>query len=239
MNERPILFSAPMIRALLAGRKSQTRRLVKPQPPFDVVGGWRAEDYQGKPYAASGDRLWVRETWATCTAKALHGHIHYRADGAVGRRVQTNGGDSWWSRSGYTLGPEADRSAVGVWVGPPAKWKPSIFMMRKHSRLTLEVTDVRVERLQAITEEDAKAEGVELPETEREEPDFTICPTCGGTGLFTDFNPVTYGARPDTDCTRCDTSAKRYRLLWESINGPGSWDANPWVWVLGFKAVTP
>lgn len=254
MNERPILFSAPMIRALLAGRKSQTRRLVKPQPEGERglirmrgMGGFAASHVVAavaagggfNPYGVPGDRLWVKETWATCTAKALRGHIHYRADGAVGRRVQTNGGDSWWSRSGYTLGPEADRSAVGVWVGPPAKWKPSIFMMRKHSRLTLEVTGVRVERLQAITEEDAKAEGVELPETEREEPDFSICPTCGGTGLFTDFNPVTYGARPDTDCTRCDTAAKRYRLLWESINGPDSWALNPWVWVIEFKAVTP
>lgn len=188
------------------------------------------------PYGRPGDRLWVKETFAPCTARIRAGHFHYRADGAVGHRVSTNGGDSWWSQTGHTLGLSA-KDLQGVWVGAPERWKPSIFMTRAASRITLEVTGVRVERLQAISEADAKAEGVDAPYVDREEFDSSLCPICGGTGLFTDFNPVTYGARPDTDCRRCDTSAKRYRWLWESINGSDSWALNPWVWVIEVKRV--
>ena len=113
-------------------------------------------------------------------------------------------------------------------------------MPRWASRITLEITGVRVERLQDISEADAKAEGCErLYDDEpghvyRDEPDWKICPQCGGTRLYTAFNPMTGGALPDTDCLQCDTYVKRYMHLWESINGQGSWDANPWVWVISF-----
>lgn len=109
-------------------------------------------------------------------------------------------------------------------------------MPRWASRILLEITAVRVERLHDISEADARAEGVEPPDTERDNHDYSICPQCGGTGLYDSFGP-NYGVRPDTDCALCDSHAKRYRYLWESINGPGSWAANPWVWCLTFKRV--
>lgn len=153
MTERPILFSAPMIRALLDGKKTQTRR-VPWSPQHD---GWVP-----CPYGGPGDRLWVKETFAPCTARVRKGHFHYRADGAVGHRISTNGGDAWWERTGHTTGL-ADHSLLGVWLAQPSKWKPSIFMPRGASRITLEVTGVRVERLQAISEADAVAEGCANP----------------------------------------------------------------------------
>jgi hypothetical protein len=109
-------------------------------------------------------------------------------------------------------------------------------MPRKASRLTLEIVSVRVERLQDISEEDAMAEGVlPLPDDRSEvEFDKSLCPTCGGTGLYTAF-ASNGGAMPDTDCSDCDTFKKRYAILWESINGPGSWALNPYVWKIEFR----
>lgn len=220
MTTRPILFSAPMVNALLAGTKTQTRRLVKPQPGEDGTNVYGSDATQAavikkawKPYALPGDRLWVKETFAPCDAPALKGHVHYRADGAVGHCQQTNGGDSWWARSGHTLGL-ADKTLQGVWVGPPKKWKPSIFMTRKASRITLEVTGVRVERLQAISEADAVAEGIEL-------------------------SPGGPWRAYDAEGGCCYEAVESYRSLWTSINGAESWTANPWVWVVEFKRVTP
>jgi len=137
--ERPVLFSGPMVRAILEGRKSQTRRVVKPQPPHGIKsvyapitrdpGNWQgvASDdligwYGRCPYGIPGDRLWVRETF-----QRARGGFQYRADG----------------------------------ITTPRAWKPSIFMPRTASRITLEVTGVRVERLQDISEKDARAEGVD------------------------------------------------------------------------------
>lgn len=235
-TERPILFSAPMVLALLAGKKRQTRRIVSPGstkldddghcffcgllPEIDEQhicppGFWASRSPYGKP----GDRLWVKETFAPCAAPALKGHVHYRADGAVGLRQQTNGGDSWWARSGHTLGL-ADKTLHGVWVGPPKKWKPSIFMPRGASRITLEVTDVRVERLQAITATDAIAEGIERgPEP---------APHMKVTAGWRDY------ARA-RDLGGVSGPVESYRSLWESINGGNSWTANPWVWVIKFN----
>ncbi len=106
------------------------------------------------------------------------------------------------------------------------KWRPSIFMPRVASRITLCITDVRVERLQDITEADAKAEGVAADD------DFPCddlpCPKCQGQGVHGALG-ANYGVT-EIDCVECDTPVKRYRILWNSINGPGSWDANPWVW---------
>ena len=226
--ERPILFSAPMVRALLAGTKTQTRRVVKllgaeviEERPDGLDGAvfsqpwpWSPQ-YDGWvpcPYGVPGDRLWVKETFAPCTARIRAGHFHYRADGAVGHRVSTNGGESWWSQTGHTLGLSA-KDLQGVWVGPPKRWKPSIFMTRAASRITLEVTAVRVERLHAITEGDAMAEGVDLK---------------------SEAWPDTPGAIP---LSLKPTFA--FELLWKSINGDDSWAANPWVWVVEFKRVTP
>lgn len=230
MKEHPILFSAPMVRAILDGTKTQTRRVVKPQPSFFGSMGNPNTPFKTLdaglhcqircPYGQPGDRLWVREAhwWFKDEHDPVTGYyppkltaddVEYRADGDDRRKV----------------------------------WRPSIHMPRWASRITLEITGVRVERLQDISEADAKAEGCErLCEDEpgyvyREEPDWKICHQCGGTRLYTSFGP-NLGACLDTDCLECNTYLKRYRQLWESINGPGSWDANPWVWVVEFKRIT-
>ena len=144
MKERPILFSAPMVRALLDGTKTQTRRVVKPTPEW--IGQSGVLSYRGRvglphalcPYGQLGDRLWVRETWARDDED---GGLCYRAD--IGK-----GGDADdWERNRLD----------GV---PRFRWRPSIHMPRAASRITLEITGVRVERLQNISEADAVAEGV-------------------------------------------------------------------------------
>jgi len=122
LRERPILFDGEMVRAILAGRKTQTRRIVIP--------------IRFRP----GDRLWVRETFREFN----DGDTFYRAD--------------WWTPHGYAIPVHADDDP---WAW---RWQPSIHMPRRLSRIMLEIMDVRVQRLQDITEEDAKAEGIELPE---------------------------------------------------------------------------
>lgn len=192
MAERPILFSGPMVRAILSGTKTQTRRVLKPQPYFDNRGllwwewsrsaGSASIDPVGQPsdewlkhcpYGAPGDVLWVREQFSYehgCGKDAIDCPCWYWADG----------------------NPD-----YGDWTRP----KPSIHMPRWASRLSLRIKAVRVERLQEITELDAIAEGV---------TDWMIGPT---------------SARQD------------YRKLWESINGAGSWAANPFVWVIEFEVM--
>lgn len=203
MKEHPILFSAPMVKAILDGRKTVTRRVVKPQPPANAhqVETWHHPDTKPRffawttageisdqweplpcPYGQPGDRLWVRETFCPIYPQ----DPHYNG----GRPIEYD------YQATYKHG---DR--LGDLIGAKKKWKPSIHMPRWASRITLEVTGVRVERLLDISEADARAEGIS-------------CNGCPGRHATADF-----------------------RALWESINGPSSWDANPWVWVVEFKRV--
>ena len=192
--ERPILFSGPMVRAIIDGRKAQTRRLVKPQPDTNNVadikldldgflyveaGRW----CQRCPYGIPGDRLWVRETWADTMGDPPE--AIYRADG------------------------ERHPSSA-------LKWRPSIFMPRWACRLVLEVTAVRVERLQKISEADAKAEG------------------CAAKDLVT--HKGTMGPF-DAELTQNAATAKEaYRALWNSLNAKRApWASNPFVWVIEFR----
>jgi hypothetical protein len=202
--------------------KTQTRRLVKLGPDDFVKGGelWRTGRWgssaQPCPYGAPGEYLWVRETWAPCTRwltqVALLGHTHYRADGAVGRRVRTSGGREWWERTGHTLGL-APSGMPGAWVVPPARWRPSVHMPRWASRILLEVTAVRIERLQSISEADALAEGVER--------------VGSGFRAYDEESPPFLETDPRFS----------FRSLWRSTNGADSWAANPWVWVMSFERV--
>jgi hypothetical protein len=217
MRERPILFSGPMVRAILAGTKTQTRRVVKPQPeaqhggePYWFIGGYRAWQYRSTddvlrkggntlrcPYGAPGDRLWVREAW-----QALDGNER-------ARRIMTEPNPSrGWLEYAATV-PEG--------YEPPPRWRPSIHMPRWASRITLEVTGVRVERLQDISSNDAIAEGIEP------------CPRGGEWRNYLD-------SAPNRDAL---TPRVSFRSLWESINGPGSWEANPYVWAVSFREVSP
>jgi hypothetical protein len=214
MKERPILFSGPMVQAIIEGRKTQTRRAVKPQPPegahpFHILvsssprdeGKWRftksLDHLSGTvlgpiacPYGVPGDRLWVRETYA-------------------------------WS--GDSSIPEADRIASGeVWYradggrGGGIRWRPSIFMPRWASRILLEITGVRVERLQDISEADCWAEGIDAVD-----------------GVFDESIP----AMAQRMGRLCEDAAPTFACLWESINGTDSWNANPLVWVVSFRRV--
>lgn len=192
MRERPILFSGAMVRAILGGRKSQTRRAVKPQP----AGAWAAPGRSSCPYGQPGERLWVRETHAP------------RAD-CWGRWAESVA----YERSVFGPG-ELCYAADG---GDPfiEKWRPSIHMPRWACRLVLEVAGVRVERLQAISEGDAEAEGAER-----------------------DTEPCDHARR---SCAEVGCLGPTHRAgfadLWASINGQASWDANPWVWVVDFRRV--
>lgn len=230
MISKPILFSGPMVRAILEGRKTQTRRVVKPQPVggdriiYDtfseefVVGRMRDSENAWtklRPRFEVGSEMWVRETWghrggiAQCGAaedRYYDAWIEYKAD-----RTTATIRRGFDDRSGLPKmvcrcqkgGPdEHGLECQKFW----ASWRPSIFMPRWASRITLEVTDVRVQRLQDISDPDAKAEGVKPP----------------------DFGHSEYDAGSDW------TYRDGYASLWESINGPGSWDANPWVWVYTF-----
>lgn len=184
MTERPILFSAPMVRAILGGKKTQTRRIVKTRkcPDFgcELAPGEIAGDEHPErlcPYGQPGDRLWVRETWNQFDGWASYS---YAAD-----------------YDGWGIGPDDDPDHV---PDHAVRWRPSIHMPRAASRILLEVTGVRVERLQAISRGDAMAEGCPFPNM---------------------------AAGPDP--------SDWYRELWNEINGPDSWAANPWVWVVEFK----
>lgn len=233
MKERPILFSAPMVRALLAGAKTQTRRVMSDRvmkymraaASMGEVTWFMDEGQLGEndfsyivdccPYGRPGDRLWVRETWAA----------HRDEDNLPPRECSRD--------VRFYAVEHGKQHGLNPRIG---KWRPSIHMPRWHSRILLEITDIRVERLQDISEADAEAEGCERLDSERDERDMKICPQCGGTGLHNALGS-NGGVIFDVDCTTCDTYVKRYRYLWEAINGAGSWDANPWTWVIEFKKV--
>jgi hypothetical protein len=188
-RERPILFSAPMVRALLSGRKTQTRRLVK-RTALDWLDNagftpeFVASDENGLcPYGHTGDRLYVRETWKP----------HSLYDGLKPRDMPPS-----------TIFYKADDR----YAPSNTRWYPGIHQPRWASRLTLTITQVRIERLNAITEADALAEGTQEP---------SLVPLIGA-------------AWSERDA---------YAKLWEHINGPGSWEANPWVWAVSFAVSRP
>lgn len=202
MKSRPILFSAPMVRALLDGTKTQTRRVVKhaPTPWNPAHTAWDMTKCQnGEP----GDQLWVRETFLMDKRDPTLAVMS--ADGfSVGKPPSDKFSD---------VGKHADVAKLKeheFWVT-----KPSIFMPRWASRITLEITSVRVERLQDISAADALAEGARRFDD-------------GGYSL--QKYPANY-----YDCHHINN----YADIWESINGAGSWGLNPWVWVLEFKEITP
>jgi len=228
-----------MVLALLAGTKTQTRRVVKNMGDWSENRVWTpAEQGHGErffryknqnmdefvqvrcPYGQPGDRLWVRETWDAHEASreydsdalSLSYRVEYRAGGPhkdftlEGELLDfVPGGDF----DDYQL--ICARSRVG-------KFRPSIHMPRWASRILLEVTAVRVERLQDISEEDAKAEGIDEYNTSMGGPWFDV---------------------PGTGIAGHGTAKAAYQALWESINGPGSWKVNPWVWGVEFKVVQP
>lgn len=214
-NEKPILFSGPMVRAILDGRKAMTRRVVQPQPRKVILSArrghvetslndpagnweWKGSIYGSHPrefppiasscpYGVGGDRLWVRETWAL-TANSDH-------DKACERWELNRKGGVWYAADG------CQPSGCGGGMG---KRRPSIFMPRWASRIDLEIESIRVERLQAITPEDCVAEGM----------------------------PSKSPAFPRID----------FAEGWDRINGERegcSWADSPYVWVISFRRIKP
>ncbi|MBO2925967.1 ASCH domain-containing protein [Metapseudomonas otitidis] len=200
MRERPILFAGPMVRAIINGEKTVTRRVMKPQPTPSNLGGhswpcpihqtmlhveqelqngegiWAGLADSACPHGAPGDLLWVRETYGDAGCR-----LTYRADLDDGAHCMVK------------------------------KWIPSIHMPRSASRILLEITAVRVERLQDISDDQARAEGV------------------------AEWAKGALSPEGRADICR----QEGFRMLWESINGAESWAANPWVWVIEFKRITP
>ncbi|MGK7015602.1 hypothetical protein N1Z70_00010795 [Klebsiella pneumoniae] len=235
MKERGMIFNGEMVRAILDGRKTQTRRPIKwKQTRFTEIGEredgskwpW-SEDAEHAcdfwhpcPFGAVGDRIWVRETWATLGNE----------DGCCidWEGNLCKGGERSAARI-YRASCEQRPGDYGLWSIPDdaywkphtkehkfeGAWRPSIHMPRWASRILLEITDVRVERLNAISEEDATAEGVP--------PAGSLLPDYPGTFLT-----------PKGDFA---TAKVAFQRLWESIYGEESWKANGWVWVISFKRV--
>lgn len=191
MRERPILFSAPMVSAILDDRKTKTRRAVRGIALDWLAPGMFTPEFVADPgnhlcpYGVPGDRLWVRET-----LKRAPNLWTYAADGAL-----------------------VDWPARHALAGKTRDTIVSIHMPREASRITLQITDVRVERLNDISEADALAEGLQW-----------IVP---GKWAVDHLLPIIG-----------DDPRQVYRELWEHINGPGSWDANPWVWAITFERVS-
>lgn len=220
-KDRPILFSGLMVRAILEGRKTQTRRVLKhgapslfADPMFHYGDGtdgrcWYIAEAEYPeegsiaidcPYGQPGDRLWVRETHAI-VPKTAYGFDREKHP-LCWQIVRPNDNhDAAIFKEGWT------RCA-------PGRWRPSIHMPRWASRISLEITGVRVERLLEINYQDALAEGISRLEV-------------NGTTRFT---------RPDYD-HQYASPINAFGGLWESINGAGSWKANPWVWVVDFRRV--
>ena len=248
MTERGMIFNAEMVRAILDGRKTQTRRIMKPQPepcprgghwwPSNVFktmlhveeemqngkGGWGGLVGDACPFGDVGDRIWVREAYR------FPASLDDVSPTGVGEMAVATGYRKPWAPTFY----EFTGTFSDGWKGfetPPkvsdaGKLRPSIHMPRWASRILLEITDVRVERLNAISPEDAESEGLERT-------NFTG---------FGDEPGLPSYPEPDVYFDPLKKQWKEYPPeafagLWESIYGEGSWKANPWVWVIEFKRV--
>lgn len=238
MKEHPILFQTDMVQAILQGRKTMTRRLFNPQPmdcgelhkqyteaswknePANFVesitkGFWycqycgngvRLGDYNPGikcPYGTVGDVLWVRETW-----NERNGEYAYKASPDLFKKT------NWFKeiRSAYKIANLPTPDDV-------LKWKPSIFMPRVASRITLKITNIKVERVQDISEEDAIKEGV-----------FNMIDKDGNYNVYWDYikkSPIKGFL----------TAKESFRSLWISINGQESWDSNPFCWCVEFEKI--
>ncbi|MDS7927550.1 hypothetical protein [Acinetobacter sp. V115_6] len=231
MKERPIIFNTPMVKAILEGRKTQTRRLVKPQPKFfkGEAGGhwWRcthvqsmvrveeelqnpSEYYKGfidevNPFGKKGDRLWVRETFCIGT---IEEEDNYQGSPKPLSVHQDGDPKQYPIYKEYCL-----RDNISI---DDVLWKPSIHMPRSASRILLEITKIRIERLNQISSQDAVQEGLlKLPASGR---------------YVVNQGDQYFGAASNNPC-------EVFKWLWESIYGSSSWELNPWVWVVEFNVI--
>lgn len=233
IKERPILFSGEMVRAILEGRKTQTRRVIK--FPNWACGDWNDFELSEKglpefcceetrckaelycPYGQPSDHLWVRETWKI--SSFMEGEpvaFQYKSDMSItdeNDKSDCVAYENWYDRMVekssdylYRINHPINNEGVYIWEHgmSPLPWRPSIFMPRWASRITLEIMAIRVERVQDISEEDAIAEGIP----------------------YSHWVGVKY-------------HRYQYKLLWDSINAKRGypWESNPWVWAIEFTVV--
>lgn len=222
-NEKPILFSKTMVQALLQGRKTQTRRIIKPQPSAGVrwnaimlsgKGGWA--DGHGSllrcPYGKPGDILWVRESFQRIVDDDNSELIRYAADNP--EPIYLVDGDGF-----HEVNSKGEERFV--------PFKPSIFMPKEAARIWLEVESVKVERLQEISNNDAMNEGILFYKD-----DF-------GAFRYKDYLADASGyGDPDHDYPTVDIATTSFSTLWRKINGAESWNQNPWLWVVKFKVLS-
>jgi hypothetical protein len=206
MNGKPILFSGEMVRAILEGRKTQTRRVINPQIEWDedifqrrkngTIDQFTYSEFIARcPYGQPGDRLWVREKWQ---------QVYERGDGQRFTEPFVGAQKNWIE---YAATPRDEHE--------PPRWRPSIHMPLKYSRIALEIVNVSVTRVQDISRHDAKAEGV--------------------SNLW--INPP--ANKQHYQRVLLNPYIANYSVLWDKINEPRGfgWDMNPWVWVIEFKRV--
>lgn len=232
-KEKPVIFSGPMVQAILDGSKTQTRRVMKPQV-VDWHDGWEWKGHKPNskhgayasnhkhrvnlniyvgpscPYGVKGDRLWVRETFtleSNFNIDGMKGYPPPFKDGRPVNMIEDEKYGDYWEQPHYRASDPEPELSYDDMDGPGCRWKPSIHMPRWASRINLEIIDIRVEQLQEISEADAKAEGMQK---NMEFIGFT----------------------------------KHFKEVWDSINGKSrkdgrdiSWSTNPWVWVVEFKKI--
>ena len=202
-KEHPIIFSTPMVQAILDGRKTQTRRIIKKPSVLDMISKGFINNAIMLGNMRVGDVLWVRETWkwegdTKYTDLMPLGNFYYKADFENGEG--------------------------------PCKWKPSIFMPKTASRIFLRVTDIRVERLQDISEEDCIKEGISQIDNQPILYDNYL----HGKNVIWQMDGEQWDIKRTYGFTNPIHS---YHSLWESINGIGSWNLNPYVWVYEFEVI--
>ncbi|EAQ6281926.1 hypothetical protein EXP44_05300 [Salmonella enterica subsp. enterica serovar Weltevreden] len=245
MKERGMIFNREMVRSIIDGRKTQTRRIMAIQPEHSELGLRRVIDSKngrdngkyfwsqsgacglkmrskmfGCPYGEVGDRIWVRETWSDVNLDGAPA-VAYRADDEVYDLMEDESLLDEGGSFNYQ-DPRVCKYQFAAWhsdliSGIEGNWRPSIHMPRWASRITLDITDVRVERLNGISETDAEAEGIDME------------------ALFDSQD--CYDCIADHNMTGRPTAKGAFKYLWESIYGEEGWKSNPWVWVIEFKRV--
>jgi len=207
-RERPIIFSGESVRAIIAGTKNQTRRVARGLSDEQSAIRQRFPNQQGCPYGMPGTRLWAREAWRPVERSTNDGWtaIEYRADGAIGKR--------------YWRNADPARQLAARALDPDRHWRSPLFLPRWASRLLLEVDSIRVERLQEISEEDARAEGVTQTFAER----------------FAEFSAEQCLTSGELASSR--PYAASYAVAWDELNDErATWKSDPWVWVLSFHVI--
>lgn len=241
MKERFVLLNSPMVQAVIEGTKTVTRRPLNPQPELFIQAGKHSTyKYRGGLYALElytensnildkcpfgkiGDRLWIRETWAPVN---LYGEIAiaYKADGEVIRVVENKSFQDEEGLINYE-DPRLKNYSFSAWAddllsGVEGNWKPSIHMPRWASRLLLEITNIKIERIQDISESDSLNEGIERVKV-----------NCSRDGIKTSYKDY------EVDGITRNNPIDSFRTLWKKTYGAESWDLNSWVWVIEFKVI--